>query len=137
MSFLLGGTAAAVWHVKASLVIFILRRENRGEGCGGKSLAVDVIHRDSSRPTISKQEAITISSAFSARPFCLSLLFISPLFLFCSSRLISHFYSRSVTLLCLCGLFPLPWFTLVLDTSIAPPPSALMNVDPSEECHPA
>ncbi len=52
----------------------------RRKKCGGKSLAAHVILWHPSRPTISKQEAITISSTFTARPLSLSLLFMSSFF---------------------------------------------------------
>lgn len=69
----------------------------RSYKCRGKSLAVILWHP--SRPTISKQEAITISSTFIARPLPLSLLFMSPFFFVLFSSSISHFHSIFITLL--------------------------------------
>lgn len=118
---------------KVNLAGNIRKRRNK---CRGKSLAAHVILWHPSRPTISKQEAITISSTFTARP--LSSLFYSCLlsFLFCFSSTVSHFHSIFIVLLPLWALLSFPWLTIAVDASIHPPLYALMNVDLSEDCNP-
>lgn len=110
---------------KSNLTDNIRKRRDK---CSAKSLAVHAIRTQPSRPTISKQEAITISSTFTARP-------LPPLFYSYRLSFYLFFPSPFLILILFSSLFSFPWFTMVVDASIHQPLYVLMNVDLREECN--
>lgn len=123
---------SAVAWVATTAIVSKGELRRGGNKCTGKHLAAHAVHRHTCRPTISRQEAITIPSIFTAwPPPSLSLLFMSPFFsvLFFPSQFLifmPRHHRRSPSLSSSLSR-PLPAWQLGVDASVPLPPRELIN----------